>query len=136
MSNAKCVGIGASMLSVILASGCATSGGHAGDTTFPVGRYQNGETVAVFGADGSFKGTTTQSEDWVKGTYASRGDIFTVVDTWESESLVKRMGRSCKGIPGKYRWSMSGGVLTAKVVDDKCDGRREGTSGVPWTRVN
>ena len=136
MSTFKCIGAGAALLTALLAAGCATSGSHSERSAFPAGRYQNGETVAIFSADGSFKGTTTQAEDWVKGTYTVSGDSLTMIDTWESDSLVKRMGKSCINVPGKYRWTVSKDVLVATVVDDPCDGRREGTSGVPWTRVN
>lgn len=119
----------------LLAAGCASTGGGNTAAAFQPGKYQNGETVAIFNADGSFVGTTTTGDDWVRGTYVVSGNEVTMQDTWESEMLRRQMGKDCIGIEGRYSWTLAGGVLTATAIDDPCEGRRQGTSGVPWTRM-
>ena len=48
---------------------CACASGGAKTEVSPlVGKYQAGETVAIFNPDGTFEGTTTQNETWVRGT--------------------------------------------------------------------
>ena len=123
-------------LAVLLATGCATYGRQVGANAFPSGKYHNGDTVAIFNADGTFLGTTTAGNDWVKGTYSVSGNTLTMVDTWESDSTIQHSGKSCVNVPGRYSWTLSDGVLTAMAIDDACDGRKRGTSGVPWTRMN
>lgn len=118
-----------------LAAGCASSGGSSAASAFQPGKYQNGESVAIFNADGTFVGTTPTGDDWVRGTYAVTGNEVVMRDTWESEMLRQQMGKDCIGIAGRYRWTLAGDVLTATVIDDPCAGRRQGTSGVPWTRM-
>ncbi len=119
----------------LLAGGCASTGGGSAASTFPAGKYQNGETVAIFNADGTYVGTTTTGEDWVKGNYQVSGNEFTMQDTWESDMLRTQMGQDCIGIKGRYSWAMAGDVLTATAIDDPCEGRKQGTSGVAWTRM-
>lgn len=119
----------------LLLAACASTGTSDDASAFPVGKYRNGDTVAIFNADGTFVGTTTEGEDWVKGTYAATGKEFTMQDTWEGEALVKQMGKSYMGIEGRYTWALEADVLTATVVEDACEGRVKGTSGVPWTRM-
>ncbi|MFS8138108.1 MAG: hypothetical protein ACMG50_08295 [Thermomonas sp.] len=104
-------------------------------SAFPAGKYQHGDTVIAFNADGTYLGTTVSGHDWVKGTYANNGSRFTVTDTWESDDLVSSMGKSCLGMKGRYDWVVTGSVMTASVVDDPCDGRKAGTDGVAWTRM-
>ncbi len=102
---------------------------------FPVGRYQEGTTVVVFNPDGTFLGTTPDGNDWVRGTYTHTANEITLIDTWESEEMV-RNGTNCKGIPGRYSWVLSGQTLTATVIDDTCEGRKQGTDGIAWTRMH
>lgn len=119
----------------LLASGCASPSGGSTAAAFQPGKYRNGETVAIFNADGTFVGTTTTGEDWVRGRYAVDGNEVTMQDTWESAMLRQKMGKDCIGIEGRYSWTLAGDVLTATAIDDSCEGRRQGTSGVPWTRM-
>ena len=117
-----------------LLSACSTM--HEGTTSaFPAGKYSNGDTVVIFNADGTYVGTTTQGEDWVRGTYTHHGNEVTLSDSWESEGLVAEMGKSCMGNDGRYTWALSGDVFTATVIEDPCEGRVAGTSGVAWTRM-
>lgn len=118
-----------------LLAACASTGGGGEASAFPAGKYRNGETVAIFNADGTFVGTTTKNEDWVKGNYTVAGNEFTMVDTWEGDDLMKEMGKSCVGIEGRYTWVLEGDTMTATAIDDACEGRKQGTSGVPWTRM-
>lgn len=124
-----------SVLCALLAAGCASTGGGSTASAFQPGKYQNGETVAIFNADGTFVGTTTTGVDWVRGTYTVTGNEVVMQDTWESDTLRQQMGKDCIGIAGRYSWTLAGGVLTATAIDDPCEGRRQGTSGVPWTRM-
>ncbi|MDR7191795.1 hypothetical protein [Luteimonas terrae] len=119
----------------LLAAGCASTGSGSTPSAFQPGKYQNGETVAIFNADGTFVGTTTTGDDWVRGTYAVTGSEVVMQDTWESESLRQQMGKDCIGVEGRYSWTLVSDVLTATAIDDPCEGRRQGTSGVPWTRM-
>lgn len=119
----------------LLAAGCTSTGGASTASAFPAGKYQNGDTVAIFNADGTFVGTTTTGDDWVRGTYRVDGDEVTMQDSWESDMLREQMGKDCIGIEGRYGWALTGDVLTATAIDDPCEGRRQGTSGVAWTRM-
>ena len=113
----------------LLVAACASTGSNHATSAFPVGKYHNGDTVAIFNSDGTFVGTTTQGTDWVKGTYTVSGNEITMVDTWEADDLVQKMGKSCMGIEGRYNWTKEGDVLTATAIDDACEGRKAGTSG-------
>ncbi|MDR6990492.1 hypothetical protein [Luteimonas sp. 3794] len=119
----------------LLTAGCASTGGASTASAFQPGKYQNGETVAIFNTDGTFVGTTTSGNEWVRGTYQVTGNEVVMRDTWESDMLRQQMGKDCIGIAGRYNWTLQADVLTATVIDDACDGRRRGTSGVPWTRM-
>ena len=119
----------------LLAAGCASSGGSSTASAFQPGKYQNGESIAIFNTDGTFVGTTTTGDDWVRGTYKVTGSEVVMQDTWESEALRRQMGKDCIGIEGRYSWTLVGDVLTATAIDDACEGRRQGTSGVSWTRM-
>ena len=127
--------LSAACLAVLSASGCAGTSPQAAGTDFPTGRFHNGDTVVVFDPDGTYLGTTAGGEDWVKGRYAVDAGGVTLEDTWESDAHVQRMGTSCKGVAGRYRWSLAGDVLTATLVEDACAGRRQGVDGTPWTRM-
>lgn len=52
----------------MLGAGCTSTHGDGDASAFQPGRYQNGDTVAVFNPDGTFVGTTTAGDDWVRGT--------------------------------------------------------------------
>lgn len=119
---------------VLLSAGCATTGHSASASNFPVGKYSNGDTVAIFNPDGTFTGTTTSGDEWVRGTYTHTADEFTMIDTWEGPMLTDG-GNGCEGQPGRYRWSLTGDVLIATAIEDSCAGRKQGTSGVAWTRM-
>ena len=83
----------------LLLCACA-SGGVKTEVSPLVGKYQAGETVAIFNPDGTFEGTTTQNEAWVSGNYTLDGNEVTLDDTWESDGLLKQMGKSCMGTKG------------------------------------
>jgi hypothetical protein len=119
----------------LFVAACASTGPGDSASTFPFGKYHNGDTVAIFNADGTFVGTTTQGEDWVKGNYTVAGNEITMVDTWEGDVLLQKMGKSCMGVEGRYSWVLEGDVLTATAIDDACEGRKAGTDGTPWTRM-
>ena len=53
----------------------------------------------------------------------------------ERDALRRQMGTDCIGIPGRYSWTLAGDVLIATAIDDPCASRRQGTSGVRWTRM-
>lgn len=125
----------AAMSGSLLVAACASTGTGGSASAFPVGKYQSGNTVAVFNADGTFLGTTTQGNDWVKGNYTVAGNEITMRDTWEADSLVQQSGKSCLGVEGRYSWALAGDVLTATAIDDACEARKAGTDGVPWTRM-
>lgn len=123
------------LTAALLAAGCTSTPPGRDASAFQPGRYQNGDTVAVFNSDGTFVGTTTTGDDWVRGTYQLRGNEVVMRDTWESDALRQEMGTDCIGIPGRYSWTLADDVLIATVIDDPCAGRRQGTSGVRWTRM-
>lgn len=110
------------------------AGNRAAETSdaFPVGTYQQQQTIVVFNPDGSFLGTTPTRKDWVKGTYTHKGNEFTVVDTWEGDAL---KGEDCMGKIGRYTWTKSGRKLTAHAVEYACKGRQRGTDGIVWTQI-
>ncbi len=114
-------------------SSASTSMDTASD--FPAGTYHNGDTVVVFNTNGTFVGTTPQGNDWVRGNYTANGNEMTVTDTWETDDM-KKDGNSCIGMTGRYNWVLSGDTMTTSVVDDTCAGRKKGTDGVAWTRMN
>ena len=118
----------------LLFTACASTGASS-DVSPLVGKYQSGEVIAIFNADGTYEGTTPQNDTWVRGTYRIDGDQVTLQDTWESDSLFKQMGKSCMGIAGRYSWVIEDDKLTAIALDDACEGRKRGTSGVEWTRM-
>lgn len=134
MKHMNRITAGLAITFALLAGACTTSGGSSA-SAFPVGKYRNGETVAIFNADGTFEGTTTGGDDWVKGTYVASGNEVTMEDTWEGDKLKENMGKSCLGIKGRYGWTLTGDVFTATAIDDPCEGRKQGTSGVQWTRM-
>lgn|GEM_PF-1926055 len=135
MKHVKRVPTALAVTCALLAAGCASTGGGSTASAFQPGKYQNAESVAIFNADGTFVGTTTTGDDWVKGTYEVTGNEVVMQDTWESERLRRQMGKDCIGVVGRYGWTLVGDVLTATAIDDPCEGRRQGTSGVPWTRM-
>lgn len=118
-----------------LLTACAGTPGKGAQAAFTPGKFRNGDTVAIFNPDGTFVGTTAQGADWVKGTYVVNGNEVTFEDTWEATALTERMGKSCLGIKGRYSWTLVGDVMTATAIDDPCEGRNRGTSGIPWTRM-
>lgn len=148
MNTHRTLAVSAALAILLAASGCASTGNPstpaasadarataATTAAFPTGKFRNGDTVAVFNPDGTYLGTTTNGEDWIKGNYALSGNEITLEDTWEAASHVERMGKSCKGIKGRYGWAMAGDVLTATLIEDTCEGRIKGINGTAWTRM-
>jgi len=120
---------------LLAVAGCASTAGGSAASAFQPGKYRSGDTVAIFNTDGTFVGTTPTGDDWVRGTWQVVGREIVLRDTWEGEMLRRQMGKDCIGIAGRYSWTLVGEVLTATAIDDACEGRRQGTDGVPWTRM-
>lgn len=112
-----------------LLAACASGGGSASDVTPLVGKYQSGPSIATFDADGTFRGTTPEGKDWVRGTYTVDGNTMTMVDTWEDKDVLTER---CEGVPGRYA---ENDALTAQSIEDACKGRRDTVSGMAWTRM-
>ena len=116
-----------------LLAGCATHGATSGTSTSPlVGKYQSQGGIAIFSADGTYRGTALDGKEWVKGTYKVDGNSFTMIDTWEDQAVIQP---SCIGVPGRYTWELKDDALTAQAVEDTCEGRKQATNNTTWKRV-
>ena len=114
-----------------LLAGCASSGTTSSASPL-VGKYQSGGGIAIFSADGTYRGSTPDGEDWVKGTYTVDGNMLTMSDTWEDPAVIQP---SCIGVPGRYTWEIKNDTLIARAVDDACEARKQATSGTAWKRL-
>lgn len=115
----------------LLLAACA-SGGTASEASPLIGKFQSGQSVAIFNADGSFSGTTPDGKAWVRGTYTVDGDTMTMVDTWEDPAV---LNERCEGISGRYTWQIENDTLTARVIEDACKGRADTIGSMAWKRV-
>lgn len=126
-------GLGAGVALMLLA-GCASTGGGASKSGLAPGRFVNDTLVIVLSADGSYLGTTTDGDDWVRGSYRSRGDEITVQDSWMHQNLADK---SCVGKgEGRYRWQEDGGAVRVRftLIEDACAARARGIGNSVWQR--
>lgn len=107
-------------------------GGATNEVSPLVGKFQSGESVAIFNADGTFAGTPPDGKEWVRGTYTVDGDTMEMVDTWEDPQVLTER---CEGIHGRYGWKIENDTLTVKMIEDACKGRAETINGMAWKRL-
>ncbi len=90
------------------------------------GQFERGPFTLTFTDDNRYT-LTSGGKVGVEGVAKVDGDTVIVQDT--SGPM------ACKpDISGRYTWSTEKAVLTMKVSDDACEGRRNGLAGGPWTR--
>lgn len=120
----------------VLASGllaCA-SAPPSSTQAFSAGRYGNNVVQITFTADGRTEGASRENgEVWGRGRYRIDGDAITLTDEWYAEGLPMP---SCKGVPGRYRWTEVDGRLKFNVIEDACTLRIKDMQEQTWARID
>ncbi len=116
---------------MLTAVGCASSATLTPQPTpkpttpdFPVGTFAAGSWVWEFRADGT-QIASKSGALYEDGTYTVTGNQIIVQDT---------RGIYCGEPKGIYTWAFDGKVLTFKVIDDPCAGRRVMVDGIQYSK--
>ncbi len=123
----RSIGVGFAFVFVFFAVACSASP----QPQPPLGIYANSHAP-----NGSEKLTLLQGGRYTLGFLDDNTEIKGAYTTTKDQVVfTEDPGGSCPGIPGTYKWTLDGSVITWTVVSDGCTARISDWLSKPWTRL-